>query len=114
MSRLDDFFENKGKKSSEKGEPPKKPRGSGGSIRFKCECGEVTDYLDLLDNEGKCPRCGAQLVEFSVVYVEEHGEKRCGDCQDFIRHKGLDVGTCRRTRKIKHENEICDVEEACG
>jgi len=29
-----------------------------GTIKFKCECGEVTEYLDLILTGGKCPKCG--------------------------------------------------------
>jgi len=35
-----------------------------GTIKYKCECGEVTEYLDLILTNGKCPKCGEVLIEF--------------------------------------------------
>jgi len=34
-------------------------------IKYKCECGEITTYLQLIETRGKCPKCGRQLVKFN-------------------------------------------------
>jgi len=36
-----------------------------GTIKYKCECGKITEYLDLILTGGKCPKCGMILVKFS-------------------------------------------------
>jgi len=35
-----------------------------GTIKYKCECGKITEYLDLILTNGKCPKCGEVLIEF--------------------------------------------------
>jgi len=34
-----------------------------GTISFKCECGEIVEYFDLIPTGGKCPRCGVKLIQ---------------------------------------------------
>ena len=36
-----------------------------GTIKYKCECGKITEYLDLILTGGKCPKCGTVLLKFS-------------------------------------------------
>ena len=36
-----------------------------GTIKFKCECGKITEYLDLILTGGKCPKCEMALIKFS-------------------------------------------------
>lgn len=38
-----------------------------GTIKYKCECGEVIEYLDLILTNGKCPKCGKLLVKFNLT-----------------------------------------------
>jgi len=38
-----------------------------GNVRYKCECGEITEFSTLLKTNGKCPKCGATLLKFTKV-----------------------------------------------
>ena len=79
-----------------------------GAIYYRCECGRKIDQVDLFFKfEGKCPKCGRQIVKRErIEKVKER--KKCRDCEFFVPAKGLDVGVCRKTGKIKHESKFCD------
>jgi len=36
-----------------------------GKIRYKCGCGVVSDFLDLVETRGRCPNCNSQLCKFN-------------------------------------------------
>jgi len=38
-----------------------------GEVKYKCECGEITEFYKLLRTGGKCPRCGAILLKFTHI-----------------------------------------------
>ena len=35
------------------------------TVKFKCECGSITDLLDLILSEGRCPNCKTQLCKMN-------------------------------------------------
>jgi len=74
-------------------------------IKYKCSCGLVSDYLELIQTRGKCPSCGETLVKLNSKL-----EKTCGECENFIIGRyALDIGICKITREIKHVKEKCNV-----
>lgn len=33
-------------------------RNKAGEVKYRCKCGEITEFYKLLGTRGKCPRCG--------------------------------------------------------
>jgi len=62
MLSLDRFL---GRKERKEGKKVTEIASKTGEIKYKCECGEITTYLRLIETRGKCPKCGRQLVKFS-------------------------------------------------
>ncbi|MHA1722801.1 MAG: hypothetical protein ACTSXW_06975 [Candidatus Baldrarchaeia archaeon] len=38
-----------------------------GEVKYRCECGEITEFYKLLKTRGRCPKCGTTLLRFTKI-----------------------------------------------